>query len=66
MSSKPHFKKVKCIVYWNPEEIEGHTPVPGWQITPSRGVSDENFYGLGRTVQEAWEDYLNTLKHNPL
>lgn len=63
---KPHFKKVKCIVYWYPEDIEGHTPVPGWQVTPYRQSEDDNFYGVGVTIQEAWEDYLSTLKSNPL
>lgn len=63
---KPHLKRVKCIIYWNPEEIEGHTAVPGWQVLPYRAAGDDNFCGLGVTIQEAWEDYLSTLKYNPL
>jgi len=42
---KPHFKKVKCIIYWYPEDIEGHAPVPGWQVTPYRAADDDHFYG---------------------
>lgn len=63
---KPHFKKVKCIVYWYPEDIEGHTPVPGWHVLPYRAADDDYLYGIGETIQEAWEDYVSTLKYNPL
>lgn len=55
---KPHFKKVKCIEYWYPEDISGHTPVPGWQVTPTKDINEADYHGVGLTVQEAWEDYI--------
>jgi hypothetical protein len=58
---KPHIKKVKCIIYWNPEDIEGHTPVPGYEVTVAGDL-----YGLGETIKQAWEDYLLTLEQNPV
>lgn len=55
---KPHITKVKCIVYWFPDEVADHTPAPGWQVAPSRNIDECDYHGVGLTVKEAWEDYL--------
>lgn len=56
--SKPHIIKVKCIEYWEPDSVKDHTPIPGYMVCPDRDINNCQYFGLGETLTEAWEDYL--------
>lgn len=59
---KPKIRKVKCIVYFEPDKIEGHIPIPGYEVVQET-KHGYTLCGLGKTVEEAWEDYLDTKQH---
>ncbi len=59
---KPRIKKVKCIVYWNPEQHKDHIPIPGYEVC-LKTKHGYDLYGLGETIEAAWKDYLDSKQH---